>query len=633
MSSQQRASLLSLDELNRIVLEFLHKKGYSRTEAMLRLESARNMTPQSGNQTGVNAGTMPLPPPPAGPETYAQSYLQLKEWVEASLDLYQVELGRVLYPVFVHMYLELVQENETEYADELMKKFGNDHRVMHGDEVDTLASLRLPDHIQENELAKRFRETKYQVVMSPTAFDLLLHFLHSIESGGGATLIRLVNQYINLQVTQNSMETGAEGLIGDLAFNRQPLRLGKMPLDPEFRTEVDQMMRHREGLPQTGAAPEGSLVHDFEKMVEPEEDSPAFEALPLPKYRPVDIDVEIAKVVDTRSRIPLGAALPSVCMYTFHNTYDEMNCLEFSDDMSLCAGGFGDSYIQLWSLRGEKLQTITKEDEATQSRRLIGHSGAVFGLSFAPDNRTLLSSSEDCTVRLWSLDTYTPLVAYHGHTGPVWDVTYGPFGHYFATASHDQTARLWSCDHIYPLRIFAGHLSDVECVIFHPNGIYLFTGSSDKTIRMWDVQRGQAVRVFIGHHGAVTCLAVSPDGRWLASAGEDSMIFVWDIGSGRRLKAMRGHGRLAIYSLAFSAGGEVLISSGADCSVRVWDMKKSTAEEIEGPEPYETSKPRGRKEVQATPDHMAVFFTKRTPVYKVATTPRNLVVAGGAFLG
>jgi transcription initiation factor TFIID subunit 5 len=102
-------------------------------------------------------------------------------------------------------------------------------------------------------------------------------------------------------------------------------------------------------------------------------------------------------------------------------------------------------------------------------RKLIGHSGPVYSLSFDPiygsagRPSTLLSSSQDGTVRLWSMDTYSNLVVYRGHgRDPVWDVEWGPMGVYFASASRDRTARLWSSDRVAPLRIYAGHLSDVN---------------------------------------------------------------------------------------------------------------------------------------------------------------------------
>ena len=59
----------------------------------------------------------------------------------------------------------------------------------------------------------------------------------------------------------------------------------------------------------------------------------------------------IIQVEDSRSKIKLGAiqaSLPSVCMYTFHNTNNNMTCIEFNDDSTLVAAGFQDSYIKLW---------------------------------------------------------------------------------------------------------------------------------------------------------------------------------------------------------------------------------------------------------------------------------------------
>ena len=61
---------------------------------------------------------------------------------------------------------------------------------------------------------------------------------------------------------------------------------------------------------------------------------------------------------------------------------------------------------------------------ATECRRLVGHSGPVFAVSINHDNMYLLSSSEDKTIRLWSLFTFTTLVCYKGHNFPVWDVQF-----------------------------------------------------------------------------------------------------------------------------------------------------------------------------------------------------------------
>lgn len=384
-------------------------------------------------------------------------------------------------------------------------------------------------------------------------------------------------------------------------------------------------------------------------------DPPAKEVLPLPMKTALDVKLEIQKVKESRDAIKLDnlqMALPSVCMYTFHNTNRDATCLEFSDDCRVAAVGFRDSYIKVWSLDGSSIVNekynssfYNQQYPDQSSSTLIGHSGTVYSTSFSPDNRYLLSSSEDKTVRLWSMDTQTALVSYKGHNHPVWDVSFSPLGHYFASASHDQTARLWSCDHIYPLRIFAGHLNDVDCVSFHPNGCYVFTGSSDKTCRMWDISSGNSVRLFLGHTAPVVSTCVSPDGRWLSTGSDDGIINLWDIGTGKRIKQMRGHGKSAIYSLSYNKEGNALISGGADQSIRVWDLKKSTAEPGSEPEqPFsgyigdvtasinQDIKEYGRRRtVIPTNDLVASFFTKKTPVFKVKFTRSNLAIGGGPF--
>lgn len=287
----------------------------------------------------------------------------------------------------------------------------------------------------------------------------------------------------------------------------------------------------------------------------------------------------------------MGMIVPSLRIQnTLLTLIDRLNCVEFSDDTTLIAGGFAESYVRLWSATKKPLKSIIPSENAPTglptSRKLVGHSGPVFNLSFSPDARYLISASEDKSCRLWSLDTYTALVVYKGHDSPVWDVKFGPYGHYFATASYDHTARLWSCDHIYPLRIFAGHVSDVDHLAWHPNSAYLFTGSSDKTARMWDIATGNSVRLFAGHTAPVTALAVSPNGKYLATAAEDSIINLWDIAAGKRIKAMRGHGKTSIYSLSFSQDNKILVSGGADMSVRCWDVLHGTGSgNADGPEP------------------------------------------------
>ena len=85
------------------------------------------------------------------------------------------------------------------------------------------------------------------------------------------------------------------------------------------------------------------------------------------------------------------------------------------------------------------LSSATPDWSRPSYARLLGHSGAVFGLSLSSDQRFLLSSSDDATIRLWHTDTARNIVAYKGHTSTVWDVAFSPLSQHFASAAQSTT--------------------------------------------------------------------------------------------------------------------------------------------------------------------------------------------------
>jgi WD40 repeat protein len=75
----------------------------------------------------------------------------------------------------------------------------------------------------------------------------------------------------------------------------------------------------------------------------------------------------------------------------------EVFCVAFSPDDTLLATGHGDTIIRLW-----EVATGTLKGE------LMGHELAIDDLTFSRDGRTLLSASDDGSVRLWSVDHARP---------------------------------------------------------------------------------------------------------------------------------------------------------------------------------------------------------------------------------
>ncbi|KAK5126247.1 hypothetical protein LTR85_010482 [Meristemomyces frigidus] len=688
----------SQQNLNQIVLEYLNKKGYNRTEAMLRKESL-NVDPNGTPIIGKVADS--------GGKKWAPSFRLVKNWIEHGLDIYKAELVRLEWPIFIHSFLECVSDCYYDDAQNFFNEFRGDFEEERGQELQQLAKISMPEHVQSNELAKTYREHQYAVALSSMANATLVEFLETRERDGGSVISTLLQSHVKI-VTMNRATSArglqklmeekeaenkrgvmwqGEGIPGHFpgSANTDPnassalskLSLAAMPMDPDLMEDVRANLGHEDSL-HPPAPGQNSLVDQFEQNIkqEPLDDAaPNRDAIPFPPSTARDVAMEVQKVRENRDRFRIegrtGGVGPgiSVTMFTFHNTFDSVNCIEFSGDNTLAAIGTAESYIRVWSLDNRALTSPLDPPgfQASSSRRLIGHSGPVYGLSFSPSAaaaepatnghttspgasdsqpRYMLSCSADSTIRLWSLDTWTNLVVYRSHNSPVWDVRFSPQGHYFVSCSADRTARLWSTPQIAPLRLFVGHDSDVEAIAWHPNGAYVFTGSGvgDKTLRVWSVTRGEQVRIFTGHTGNITAVACAPNGHVVASADDKGDIMLWDLRTGQRTKTLRGHARGGIWSLDWSVESTVLGSGGADKTVRVWDVQPNketqtkangesgTGTKIDGATVAVVNKTGKAKGPIVSPDQISCFQTKKSPVYKVRFTQMNLVMAGGAYL-
>ncbi|KAF2760839.1 WD40 repeat-like protein [Pseudovirgaria hyperparasitica] len=674
----------SQQNLNQIVLEYLNKKGYNRTEAMLRKESSQ----LDSNRAPVDE---------SGFAKFQRSYELLRTWIDGNIDLYQPELRKLLWPIFVYSFLQLAADFYQDDSKKYFALYKDSFMRDHPDDVRQLEAIRNPEHVSENQTAKLYRNNKYRLSLTNMAFSSLLQFLESKEREGGSVLLMILQNHMNI-VTFERSAAGPERTIQAIRFGTghdddlpgedegipghapgsantgrestilAKLQLAQMPMEPELQEDVRAQLEEEDARnpPKPG---QNSLVDEFEQRIktEPEDDVPNRDLVPLPPSVARDVNMEVQKVIEHRDRFRIsgrtGGVGPgiSVTMFTFHNTFDNVNCMDFSGDNTLVAVGTAESYIRVWSMDGTALPDTPGVNNSTpsSSKRLYGHSGPVYAVSFSPStaspdpagpstsSRYLLSSSADKSIRLWSLETWSNVVVYKSHDAPVWDVKWGPYGHYFLTGSADWTARLWSTDHVEPHKIYVGHDNDVDCVAFHPNNLYVFTASCDKTVRMWHISSGSCLRLFTGHTSAITAIACSPDGKVLATADDTGSIILWDLAKGRRKKRMRGHAKGGIWSLSWSVESTVLVSGGADGTVRVWDAVQETIDgkivaeggagtKIDGAAGAAGTtagkKTKTPKETVVSADQISAFPTKKSPVYHVQFTRMNLVLAGGAYM-
>lgn len=96
---------------------------FQETEKILKRESKVSPLADSSALDRELDGDMAIYRSEGDPDAYEGVYDSLRNFVETALDSYRHELSVILYPCFVHMYLELVYNNHLRQAEAFMERF------------------------------------------------------------------------------------------------------------------------------------------------------------------------------------------------------------------------------------------------------------------------------------------------------------------------------------------------------------------------------------------------------------------------------------------------------------------------------------------------------------------------------
>lgn len=87
------------------------------------------------------------------------------------------------------------------------------------------------------------------------------------------------------------------------------------------------------------------------------------------------------------------------------------------------------------------------------------------------------------------------------HTGGVRCVAFSPDSTTLLTASDDKTIKMWSIAGQKFKLTLSGHSNWVRAARFSPAGDLVVSGGDDKTVRLWDANQRSCIRTFYDHTG------------------------------------------------------------------------------------------------------------------------------------
>lgn len=264
-------------------------------------------------------------------------------------------MRKLLWPLFVYSYLELVHQGYNDEAKYFLATLRPEFEATHRDALDLFAIITLPQHVRENQTAKSYRENKYRIPLNQSLAGNLFHFLERETDSGGATVTYILQTFClvdvsargpiepysfeaiyrraqNIDLDEIDAQEGIPGVFTgisnkDVLDTSAPLKLGPLPMEPDLRDDVRAELEEEDKL-HPPAEGRSTLVDEFDRIIKREEsaDGPPRTELPLPPSRARDVVMEMQKVRENRDRFKIegrtgGVGVPvSACMFTFHNT-------------------------------------------------------------------------------------------------------------------------------------------------------------------------------------------------------------------------------------------------------------------------------------------------------------------------
>ncbi|MFV8749609.1 WD40 repeat domain-containing serine/threonine protein kinase [Nannocystaceae bacterium ST9] len=215
----------------------------------------------------------------------------------------------------------------------------------------------------------------------------------------------------------------------------------------------------------------------------------------------------------------------------------------------------GDHRGRVWSSRTGRLEL-----------ELVGHEAGVFHGRFV-DDHTIVTASDDGTVRVWDLAGSLPvegrILIRHAAAITALDV----HAAMVVSAADDGSVNVSPIDGA--ARALPGHASGVWAIAFTPDGKQVASASFDTTAQVMAVSGEGVPRVLVGHRLALFRLAIEGSGRWLATGSYDGSIRLWDLTLPRLETPLVGHTR-AVYAADVSADGERVVTASRDGTARLW---------------------------------------------------------------
>lgn len=243
---------------------------------------------------------------------------------------------------------------------------------------------------------------------------------------------------------------------------------------------------------------------------------------------------------------------------------------------------------------------------------LRGHKAGISSLTFSPDSKTLVSGSQDETMKIWDVTSQKEIKAISNFGSAPTSLAFSPDGQFLAVGNYGTIAvfqtRNWKKNKkkvcfpsfVENMVVVPGQTKLVasswkekslimmdfpslsnekvlkednwtDAISLSKNGQLIVTGSHSNSLKIWEVSSGELVNQFQNHDDWVYGCYFFDNDRKIVSVSLDKNILVSDAKTGKVLQKKLAHEDGISYA-AISIDEKLLVTTSLDKTLKIWNL-------------------------------------------------------------